>query len=216
MTRFHPDVLAEGLDVVFCGINSAVSAVADGHNFSSPSNRFWAVLHLAGFTDCQIRPEDESRLLRFGCGITAVVTRPTRRSSQVSVHGFRQARTAFEAKIQRWRPQVTAFLGKRALTAMVGAADVSWGRQPNSFAETVAWVLPNPSGLNRRFTRDALVCAYAELRRALADPATQRLRRQRPADQPRILRGGSSSPMRLPSHHISGTGLQKEYDHGTS
>jgi TDG/mug DNA glycosylase family protein len=216
MTGYHPDVLAEGLDVVFCGINPAVSAVADGHNFSSPSNRFWAVLHLAGFTDTQIRPEDESRLLRFGCGITAVVTRPTRRSSQVSVQEFRQARTAFEAKIRRWRPQVTAFLGKRALTAMVGAADIRWGRQPNSFAGAVAWVLPNPSGLNRRFTLDALVCAYAELRRAVADAATQRRYRQRPADQPRILRRGGSSPMRLHSHHISGAGLEKEYDHGTS
>jgi TDG/mug DNA glycosylase family protein len=28
----------------------------------------------------------------------------------------------------------------------------------------MAWVLPNPSGLNRNFTIDALVRAYAELR----------------------------------------------------
>jgi TDG/mug DNA glycosylase family protein len=216
MNRYHPDVLAEGLDVVFCGINPAVSAVADGHNFSSPNNRFWAVLHLAGFTDSRIRPEDERRLLGFGCGITAVVTRPTRRSSQVSVQEFRQARTALEAKIRRWRPQVTAFLGKRALTAMVGAPDVSWGQQPNSFADTVAWVLPNPSGLNRRFSLDALVCAYAELRWAVADQPGQRLRRQRRSDRPRILRGGGSSPMRVHAHHTSGTCLQKEYDHGTS
>jgi TDG/mug DNA glycosylase family protein len=217
MTGYHPDVLAEGLDVVFCGINPAVSAVADGHNFSSPSNRFWAALHLAGFTDTQIRPEDESRLLRFGCGITAVVTRPTRRSRQVSVQEFRQARTTFEAKIRRWRPQVAAFLGKRALTAMVGAADIRWGRQPNSFAGTVAWVLPNPSGLNRRFTLDALVCAYAELRRAIADPPMRRpLHRQRPADQPRIPRDGGSARVRLDPHHRSGAGLEKEYNHGTS
>lgn len=217
MTGYHPDVLAEGLDVVFCGINPAVSAVADGHNFSSPSNRFWAVLHLAGFTDTQIRPEDESQLLRFGCGITAVVTRPTRRSRQVSVQEFRQARTAFEAKIRRWRPQVTAFLGKRALTAMVGSADIRWGRQPDSFAGTVAWVLPNPSGLNRRFTLDALVCAYAELRWAIADaPPLRPPDRRRPADQRRIPREGGSSPVGLHPHPISGAGLEKEYEHGTS
>ena len=40
---YDPDVLAPGLDVVFCGINPASSAVADGHNFSNASNRFWTL-----------------------------------------------------------------------------------------------------------------------------------------------------------------------------
>jgi TDG/mug DNA glycosylase family protein len=31
----------------------------------------------------------------------------------------------------------------------------------------MAWILPNPSGLNRGFTLAALVTAYAELRMAL-------------------------------------------------
>jgi TDG/mug DNA glycosylase family protein len=31
----------------------------------------------------------------------------------------------------------------------------------------MAWIVPNPSGLNRGFTLDALVTAYAELREAL-------------------------------------------------
>jgi TDG/mug DNA glycosylase family protein len=32
----------------------------------------------------------------------------------------------------------------------------------------MVWILPNPSGLNRSFTLDALVTAYAELHRALS------------------------------------------------
>jgi TDG/mug DNA glycosylase family protein len=35
------------------------------------------------------------------------------------------------------------------------------------FAGATAWVLPNPSGLNRGFTLDALVGAYAELHAAV-------------------------------------------------
>jgi TDG/mug DNA glycosylase family protein len=217
MTAYHPDILVEGLDVVFCGINPAVTAVTDGHNFSSPSNRFWPVLHLAGFTDTQIRPEEETRLLRFGCGITAAVTRATSRSSQVSVHEFRQARGAFEAKIRRWRPRVTAFLGKRALAAMIGAADLPWGRQPDSFADTVAWVLPNPSGLNRGFTLDALVCPYAELRRAIADPSLPRpCDARRPADQRRLQRTGTSPPVGIDRNRLSGAARRTEFEHGTS
>jgi TDG/mug DNA glycosylase family protein len=50
---------------------------------------------------------------------------------------------------------------------MLATSDIAWGRQPSRFAGAIAWVLPNPSGLNRRFNLDALVGAYAELRQAI-------------------------------------------------
>ncbi|WP_036437704.1 G/U mismatch-specific DNA glycosylase [Mycobacterium sp. URHB0044] len=171
MAEFDPDLLATGLDVIFCGINPASSAAADGHNFSHRSNRFWTVLHLAGFTETRLRPEDERDLLGHGCGITAVVARPTQRAGEVSAAEFRSARPAFEAKIHRYAPRVVAFLGKRALAAMLAPSDIAWGRQPVPFAGTTSWVLPNPSGLNKNFPLDALVVAYAELHQALSGPA---------------------------------------------
>jgi hypothetical protein len=36
---YRPDIVTEGLDVIFCGINPAATAAAAGHNFSSRSNR---------------------------------------------------------------------------------------------------------------------------------------------------------------------------------
>jgi TDG/mug DNA glycosylase family protein len=165
---YTPDILAEGLDVIFCGINPAATAAADGHNFSSPSNRFWPVLHEAGFTDRRLRPEEERDLLRYRYGLTAVVTRPTARAGEVSTAEFRSAKPVFEAKMQRYAPRVVAFLGKRALAAMLGNPEIAWGRQDAAFAGLTAWVLPNPSGLNRAFTLPALVAAYAELHAATA------------------------------------------------
>ena len=44
---YESDILASGLDVIFCGVNPALTAAVDGHNFSNRSNRFWPVLHLA-------------------------------------------------------------------------------------------------------------------------------------------------------------------------
>ena len=167
VTGYDPDVLAPALDVVFCGINPASSAAADGHNFSNASNRFWAVLHLAGFTDARLRAEDERQLLTYGCGITAVVSRPTPTAAEIDAEEFRDARPAFEAKMRRYQPRAVAFLGKRALSAMLSTRDIAWGRQPSDFAGATAWVLPNPSGLNRGFSLDALVLAYAELRTAV-------------------------------------------------
>jgi len=168
LISYESDILARDLDVIFCGLNPALSAAVAGHNFSNGTNRFWMVLHLAGFTDVRLQPQDERRLLEYRCGITAVVRRPTKRASEVSPEEFRQARLGFEAKMRHYAPRSIAFLGKRAFSAMIGRPDVDWGRLPTEFAGTMAWLLPNPSGLNRGFTRDALVSAYEELRIALA------------------------------------------------
>jgi double-stranded uracil-DNA glycosylase len=170
LSGYEPDILARGLDVIFCGLNPASSAVVAGHNFSNGSNRFWTVLHLAGFTDARLQPQDERRLLEYGCGITAVVRRPTKRAAEVLPDEFRQARLEFEAKMRHYAPRSVAFLGKRALSTMIGRPEVDWGRFTTEFAGTMAWILPNPSVLNRGFTLDALVSAYAELRIALARP----------------------------------------------
>lgn len=170
---YTPDILDTGLDVVFCGINPASTAAAAGHNFSSPSNRFWTVLHRAGYTDVRLRPDQEQLLLTYGCGITAVVTRPTPPASDVTAAEFRDSAPVFEAKVRHYAPRVVAFLGKRALAAMLSRPDLEWGRQPRGIAGAQAWVLPNPSGLNRNFTLDALVAAYAELRRPDGDAGRQ-------------------------------------------
>jgi TDG/mug DNA glycosylase family protein len=174
MSTYSPDILATGLDVIFCGINPATTAATDGHNFSNRSNRFWTVLHQSGFTDVRLRPEDERQLLIYGCGITAVVTRATPRASDIAAGEFRSSRPEFEQKILRYRPRVIAFLGKRALSSMLEVPQIPFGMQSITVAETTTWVLPNPSGLNRRYTLAALVSSYTELRVAMDEMRCQR------------------------------------------
>jgi TDG/mug DNA glycosylase family protein len=167
LATYEPDILAEHLKVVFCGINPATTAAAAGHNFSNGTNRFWTALHLAGFTDRRLQPHEERHLLAYGCGITAAVGRPTQRADDIAPAEFVAARFGFEAKMRRYAPRSIAFLGKRAVSAMLGQPELPWGRLPGEFAGAIAWILPNPSGLNRSFPLDALVMAYAELREAL-------------------------------------------------
>ena len=167
MIKYRPDILVKGLDVIFCGLNPAASAAAAGHNFSNRSNRFWATLHLAGFTDVPLDPENERRLLEYGCGITAAVPRPTKRADELTADEFKQARRGFESKMRYYAPRSIAFLGKRAWATMMDRPDVDWGQQPTTFAGTMVWILPNPSGLNRSFKLGDLVRAYSELRTAL-------------------------------------------------
>jgi double-stranded uracil-DNA glycosylase len=159
-----PDILARDLTVVFCGINPGMTAALAGHHFSSRSNRFWRVIHLAGFTPHEIRPEDDRSFLEYGCGLTTVVARPTRRAEEVSTEEFLLARSALVRKLQRFAPRAVAFLGKAAYSAITAQTHVAWGRQPTSLAGGTTWVVPNPSGLNRGFSTQELVTAYRELR----------------------------------------------------
>lgn len=160
------DLLTQDLDVVFCGINPALSAAQVGHHFSSGSNRFWRVLFLSGFTPHLIRPEDDRTILQYGHGLTAAVERATVRAGEIASHEFHEAAGKLERKIRSYRPRYLAFLGKPAFAAISRQGKVGWGKQPNNFGGAVVWVLPNPSGLNRAFSLRELVSAYRELRTA--------------------------------------------------
>ncbi|HEY3016024.1 MAG TPA: mismatch-specific DNA-glycosylase, partial [Nocardioides sp.] len=71
------DVVAPGLDVLFCGINPGLWSGAVGHHFAHPGNRFWKALHASGFTDELLAPADEHQLLDLGLGVTNLVPRAT-------------------------------------------------------------------------------------------------------------------------------------------
>jgi double-stranded uracil-DNA glycosylase len=158
-----PDIIEPGLSILFCGINPGMSAAATGHHFAGRGNRFWRVLHLAGFTPELLRPENDRRLLEYGYGLTTAVSRPTARADELSRPEIEAAASQFESKVRRYAPQIIAFLGKAAISGMSGKRDIHWGLQPAGFGGARAWVLPNPSGLNRAFSLDALASAYREL-----------------------------------------------------
>ncbi|MGO4126684.1 G/U mismatch-specific DNA glycosylase [Inquilinus sp. YAF38] len=157
------DILAPGLPVVFCGINPSAQAAASGHNFGSASNRFWPVLHLSGFTPERIAARDDRRLLAFGCGITAAVPRATRSAGELRGRELRDSGDGLRAKLEHFRPETVAFLGKAAYEAIAGDR-VDWGPQPSRLSGAAVWILPNPSGLNRGFSLADLVEAYTALR----------------------------------------------------
>jgi TDG/mug DNA glycosylase family protein len=162
-----PDILGPGLLTVFCGINPGLRAAESGHHFVGRSNRFWPVLHLAGFTPTLLDAADDTRLLTYGYGITAVVPRATRSAVEVGVTDLRVGLRDLEEKIRDIRPRTVAFLGKPAWAVFSGLKSVPWGQQPEAFGGVEAWVLPNPSGLNRGFSLADLVTAYSELLSAI-------------------------------------------------
>jgi TDG/mug DNA glycosylase family protein len=163
MSHELPDLIGAGLTVLFCGINPGMTAATAGHHFVSRSNRYWRVLHLAGFTPVEISPEQDRDILDYGYGLTTVVQRPTASADQLSPHEFAAAAAQFRQKIARHAPRFVAFLGKPAYAALSGRREIAWGRQTERMEGAIVWVLPNPSGRNRAFALDALVDAYRPL-----------------------------------------------------
>lgn len=163
MSDALPDIIDPHLAVLFCGINPGMLAAATGHHFAGRANRFWRVIHLAGFTPEEIGPENDRLILQYHCGITSVVKRPTSGADQLSHEDFASSATEFEQKIRRYRPRFVAFLGKAGYAALAAQRDVDWGPQSTTIEGSTIWVLPNPSGRNRAFTFDHLVDAYRQL-----------------------------------------------------
>jgi TDG/mug DNA glycosylase family protein len=162
------NVISTSLNVVFCGINPGMRSAAAGLHFANRTNRFWRVLHLAGFTDPQLEPEEAHLLLDYGCGITSAVARPTVSATDLSRADYIAAQSGFESKIAKYTPRYLAFLGKPACSVFLNQRNLSWGLQSTTLGGSAIWVLPNPSGLNRAFTIGKLTDAYKELFEAMS------------------------------------------------
>jgi TDG/mug DNA glycosylase family protein len=161
-----PDVATAGLRVLFAGINPGLYSAATGYHFARPGNRFWPALHRSGFTERQLRPDEQEQLLDIGLGITNVVARATARADELSQEELREGGRILAAKAGRLRPRWLAVVGVTAYRTALRRARAKVGPQDESLAGARVWVLPNPSGLNAHWTAESLAAEFALLRAA--------------------------------------------------
>jgi double-stranded uracil-DNA glycosylase len=162
-----PDVIAPGLQVLFCGINPGLYTAAVGHHFARPGNRFWPALHRSGFTDRLLSPFDERELLKLGVGVTNVVARATAAAAELTKDDFEKGGRNLRAKIRRYHPRFVAVLGVGAYREAFAAPKAIIGEQANHIHAARVWVLPNPSGLNANYQLPDLVRLFRQLRAAI-------------------------------------------------
>ncbi|WP_308315829.1 G/U mismatch-specific DNA glycosylase [Streptomyces sp. CC228A] len=162
-------MVASGLSVLFCGINPSLMSAATGHHFARPGNRFWPVLHLAGFTPRQLRPAEQDELLAYGLGITNLVARATARADELSAAELLDGGRLLAEKAQRLRPRRLAVVGVTAYRTAFGEKKARIGPQERRIGGTRVWVLPNPSGLNAHWTAQTMAEEYALLREAVTE-----------------------------------------------
>jgi TDG/mug DNA glycosylase family protein len=167
VNRTTEDLIDYDLKILFCGINPGIWSGATGFHFAKPGNRFWKVLHLAGFTDRQLHPSEEHELLESGYGITSFVKRTTARADELTPAEFVAGGKALVKKIEKYKPRTLAVLGIGAYRAAFSQPKAKLGLQPDKIGGASVWLLPNPSGLNAHYQAGDLAALFREVREAV-------------------------------------------------
>lgn len=136
------DVLERGLRVVFCGTAVGNRSAARRAYYAGPGNKFWAILHRVGLTP-PLEPEDFMRLPEYGIGLTDLAKNRSGVDNQIHQEDYDVA--GFRRNIEKYRPQVVAFNGKKAAEVFLGRS-VQYGLQMETIGMTMIFVLPSSSG----------------------------------------------------------------------
>ena len=143
-----PDVLGPDLRIVFCGTAAGSKSALVKAYYAGPGNQFWSTLHAVGLTPRRLRPEEFPSLLGYSLGLTDVCKIAAGSDREVGEENW-DVEGLLE-KLARYQPSWIAFNGKKAAEVVLGRP-VEYGRQPETFGPTRAFVLPSTSGAARRF-----------------------------------------------------------------
>ncbi len=184
LERTLPELLAPDLDIVFVGINPSLYAVARGHYFARPQNRFWPAFSGSRISEVMrtevgvplLRPEHDVLFPHFGFGLTDLVRRPTAQAGHLKPSEFRDSAPDLRDRLLKVKPKLICFHGMMSyrpfLKHAMGLDDrgAELGAQPHTFAEAPLWVVPNPSPANARYSLTDLIGWYDKLHDSLTPP----------------------------------------------
>jgi double-stranded uracil-DNA glycosylase len=167
-----PDLVGPGLRLLFVGINPGLWTAATQTHFAHPGNRFYPALRRAGIIDrdldqaAGLSEEERRYLISRGLGITNLVNRATARADELGIAELRAGCQRLTEFVRRHRPAVVAVAGVTAYRTAFSRPRARGGEQPETLADALLWVVPNPSGLNAHDTLATLAEAYAAPARA--------------------------------------------------
>ena len=168
-----PDLLAPGLDLVFCGTALGPASFKARAYYANPGNAFWPTLSAVGLTPERFSPDRYPELLALGIGLTDL--NKTEYGSDHELSAQAMDARALHAKLRRFRPAAIAFTSKHAASLALGIKAPAYGRQAEPLEGAIAFVLASPSGRARSFW------TLAPWREVGAFVAERRQRRERAA-----------------------------------
>lgn len=147
------DVLQQDLKVVFCGTAKGKASATKGFYYAGPGNKFYAVLHQAGFTPTRLLPTDCYSINNYGVGLTDLVHTESGNDNQISKESYEV--DLFVKKMQNYKPSYIAFTSKAAASFALGFKGVTsiieYGLQSQMIGDSKVFVLPSTSGSARAY-----------------------------------------------------------------
>ena len=142
-----PDLLPKGSKLVIVGCNPSPVSARIGCYYAGRGNQFWSLVHESGLVPERLMPLDSVRVTEFGIGLTDLVKRPTKGSSDVLAREFAAGRKALHRKLKRIGPSMIVFNGKVVYEKFSGRP-CKLGLQKEKLYGAQVFVLPSTSGEN--------------------------------------------------------------------
>ena len=140
-----PDILAPGLDVVFCGTAPGAVSAQRKQYYAHPQNKFWSALHDVGLTPRLLQPSEYETLLTYRIGLTDIAKHVSGMDNQLPRGSLgKDAIADLRARIEKYKPRILAFTSLAGGRIFAGS-DAPLGRQSVTIGETEVWILPSPS-----------------------------------------------------------------------
>ena len=168
-----PDLLAPGLDLVFCGTAPSPASFKARAYYANPGNSFWPTLHAVGLIPERFTPQRYPELLAYRIGLTDL--NKTEIGSDHELTPAAMDAGSLHAKLRKYRPAAVAFTSKNAASLGLGVKAPAYGRQSDLLEGAAVFVLASPSGRARSFW------TIAPWREAAAFVMERRLMRERAA-----------------------------------
>lgn len=147
-----PDVLQEGLIIVFCGTAASAKSAEIGAYYANPTNAFWRTLHTIGLTSRQLHPTEFRILVTYHIGLTDIAKNVSGNDNDLSLDDFDS--NGLTQKVETYKPQILVFTSKRGYREWRGikpSKSVAYGWQNEAIGRTKIYVLPSPSGAARGY-----------------------------------------------------------------
>ncbi|HSZ75588.1 MAG TPA: mismatch-specific DNA-glycosylase [Rhizomicrobium sp.] len=140
-----PDLLIPGLSLVFCGTAPGRMSAAQKAYYAHPQNKFWRVLHEAGFTPRLFAASEYALLPEHGIGLTDIAKYVSGNDNQLPPQSLgRDAADALRARIEKHAPKRLAFTSLTGGRRVMGTK-AEFGLQKGKIGDTEVWILPSPS-----------------------------------------------------------------------
>jgi TDG/mug DNA glycosylase family protein len=162
-----PDYLEPNLRILFVGINPGIRSATLGHHYAGHSNRFWKLLFEAKLVPERLTYRDDSRLPKWGIGLTNLVARATAGVESLTAADYEAGRLVLLRKVRRYRPRVVALLGLTLYPILfpmeAKQTPMTLGLQSVALHQSSVALLPNPSGRNAFYSFETMLTAFCQL-----------------------------------------------------